>query len=160
DVERANRRAFPPAGVVVVLRDLVEAELLVVVRTDPFAGVDRALLERRIDVAAGDLLRYHAETLEDQAREAADAELQALHVVHRLDFLAEPAAHLAAGAAEDEGAELVLLVVLVDQLMPAAVIEPGVVFALVHGEGQAGLEHEVRALAEVVVGRRLAGLDG
>ena len=97
---------------------------------------------------------------QDQAREAADAELQALHVVHRLDFLAEPAAHLAAGAAEDEGAEVVFLVELVDQLVAAAEIAPGVVLALVHGERQAGLEHEVRMLAEVVVGGGLAGLDG
>jgi len=38
------------------LRDLVEAELLVVVGTNPFAGVERALLQRRINIAAGDLL--------------------------------------------------------------------------------------------------------
>ncbi len=97
---------------------------------------------------------------EDQAGEAADAELQALHVVHRLDFLAEPAAHLAARAAEGERTEVVLLVEVVDQLMAAAELEPGIVLALVHGERQAGLEHEVRMLAEVVVGRGLAGLDG
>ena len=64
------------------------------------------------------------------------------------------------GAAEDEGAEVVLLVELVDQLVAAAEVQPGVVLPLVHGERQAGLEHEVRVLAEVVVGRGLAGLDG
>ena len=53
--------AFPPARIVVVLRDLDEAELLVVVGADPFGRVDRALLQRRIDVAGGELLRHHAE---------------------------------------------------------------------------------------------------
>ena len=41
-------------------------------------------------------------------------------------------------------AEVVLLVELVDQLVAAAELEPGIVLALVHRERQAGLEHEVR----------------
>ena len=94
-----RRAAFPPAGIVVVRRNLVEAELLVVIGADPFGGVDRALFERRIDVATGDLLRHDAELLDDLAGEAPDAHLQALHVGDRLDFLAEPAAHLHAGVA-------------------------------------------------------------
>jgi len=49
------RTALPPARVVVELRDLVQAELLVVVRPDPFGGVYRAALERRVDIAARDL---------------------------------------------------------------------------------------------------------
>ena len=61
DQQVVGRAAFPPAGVVVELRDLVEAELLVVIGTDPLGGVDGALLQRRIDVAAGDLLRDNAE---------------------------------------------------------------------------------------------------
>ena len=40
-----------------------------------------------------------AELAQDLAGEAADAELQALEIVERLDLLAEPAAHLRAGAA-------------------------------------------------------------
>ena len=75
--------AGPPsqnAGIVVVLRDLVEAELLVVIGADPFGGVDRALFERRIDVAAGDLLGTDAELFEDLAGKAGDAHLQALEV--------------------------------------------------------------------------------
>src|SRR5205085_9869758 len=41
-----HRTAFPPAGVVIVLGYLVEAELLVVVGPDPLAGLERALRER------------------------------------------------------------------------------------------------------------------
>ena len=51
DEGEQHRAAFPPARRIVVRRDLVEAELLVVVGPDPFGSVDRALLQRRIDVA-------------------------------------------------------------------------------------------------------------
>ena len=80
-------------------RDLVEAELLVVIGTDPFGGVDRALFQRRIDVAAGKLLRHAAELLHDAAGKAADAEFQPLQIVDGVDLLAEPAAHLTSGVA-------------------------------------------------------------
>ncbi len=158
-VERQRRAAFPPAGIVVVRRDLVEAELLVVVRTDPLGRIDRALLERRIDVAAGDLLRHHAELRHDLAGEAADAQLQALQVVDRLDLLAEPAAHLGAGMAHQEGGHLVFLVELAHQLEPAAEIDPRIVLAGVEAERQRGVEGEGRILADIVVGRGVAALD-
>jgi hypothetical protein len=79
------------SGIVEVLRHLLEAELLVVVGADPLAGIERALLQRRIDVAAGKLLRHDAEPGEDRAGKAADPELEALEVVDRLELLAEPA---------------------------------------------------------------------
>jgi len=49
--------ALPPARIVVVLDDFVEAELLVVIGADPFCGVDGALFQCRINVATSDLLR-------------------------------------------------------------------------------------------------------
>src|SRR4030088_151276 len=51
--------ALPPARVVIILGNLHETELLVVIRADPFGGIDCALLERRVDVACRDLL-WHA----------------------------------------------------------------------------------------------------
>ena len=60
--------AFPEARIVVVLRDLGEAELLVVIGADPLGGVDGALFQRRIDVAAGELLRHHADLLQAPGR--------------------------------------------------------------------------------------------
>jgi hypothetical protein len=60
----------------------------------------------------------------------------------------------------NEGTEVVVLVELLDQLVAAAMVAPGIVLTLVHGERQAGLEHKGRMLAEEVVGRRLAALDG
>jgi hypothetical protein len=58
------RAAFPPAGVVVERRHLVEAQLLVVVGADPLGGVDRALFQRLVDLAAGDVLRHAAHALD------------------------------------------------------------------------------------------------
>src|SRR3546814_7071216 len=73
------------------------AELLVVVGADPLSGVDGALFQRRIDVAAGDLLRHQAQLDQHLAGEAADTHLEAIQVLDGLDFLTEPAAHLRAG---------------------------------------------------------------
>src|SRR5262249_25679746 len=75
DHEVVGSATFPPTRIVVVLRNLVETQLLVVVGADPFRGIDRALLQRRIDVAAGDLLRHDAELLQCLSSPAADAEL-------------------------------------------------------------------------------------
>ena len=116
--------ALPPAGVVVVRRDLVEAELQVVVGADPLGGVDRSLLERLIDLAAGNVLRHAAHALDHLAGEAADAELEALDVGDRLDLLAVPAAHLRAGVAGREVDDVVGLVELAHQLHAVAVVHP------------------------------------
>src|SRR3569623_1593414 len=116
--------ALPPARIVEILGDLIEAELLVVVRSDPFGGIDRAYLQRRIDVAAGDLLRHHAEFLQRLAGPAADAHLEALEIVDGLDLLAEPPAHLATGIARDEAMDVEFLVAeFVHQRLAATLIE-------------------------------------
>ena len=83
-------------------RDLVEAELLVVIGADPLGSIDRAFFQRGIDVAAGKLLRHHAQLLQDLPGETADAHLQPLQIVDGVDLLAEPAAHLTAGIAGEE----------------------------------------------------------
>ena len=151
DQEVLRRAAFPPARVVVVRRDLVEAELLVVVRADPLGRVDRALLQRRIDVAAGDLLRHHAELLQRLAGPAADAELETLEIIDGLDLLAEPAAHLAAGIAAKQRIDIGLLVELVHQLGAVAVVEPGILLAGVEAERNGAEQRPGRILADVVV---------
>ena len=82
----------------------MEAELLVVVGADPFAGVDGAAFQRRIDVAAGDLLRHGAELGHHLAAETGGAHLEAVEIGRRLQLLAEPAEHLAAGLCRPAGA--------------------------------------------------------
>src|ERR1700722_17068187 len=160
DHQMVGGAAFPPARIVVVLRDLVEAELLVVVGTDPFGRVDRALLQRRIDVAAADLLRHAAELRQHLAGEPADAEFQALEVGDGPDLAAEPTAHLAARIAGDEGDAVVLGGELVHQLAAVGGVEPGILLACVEAERHRAEQREGRILADVVVGRGMAGLDG
>src|SRR5262245_26053948 len=121
-----HRAALPEARVIVVLRNLLEAELLVVIRTDPLSRIDGALFERRIDVAAGELLRHHADLLQHLAGDSADAHLQAREIGNRLDLLAEPAAHLRAGVAAGEADHTELLEELVAERIAAALIPPGV----------------------------------
>ena len=87
----------------------MEAEPLVVVGTAPFGLVDRPLLQRRMDVAAGDLLRRRAELRQDLAGKIADTELQALEIADGLDLLAEPAAHRGTGVAARDRVDVVVL---------------------------------------------------
>ncbi len=137
-----------------------EAELLVVVGTDPLGRVDRALFQRRIDIAAGDLLRHDAQLGERQAAGSADAHLQPLQVRHLVDGLPEPAAHLAAGVARRELDDVVLLEELAHQLEAPAVIHPGVLLARVQSERDRTGKRERGVFAEIVIGRGVAAFDG
>src|SRR5205823_5154408 len=103
--EMQRRPALPPTGVVVIFGDLVEAELLVVVGTDPFGCVDGALFQRRIDIAAGDLLRNGAKLGKGLPSPSADPHFETVEVVDGIDLLAKPAAHLGAGVAAGDGVQ-------------------------------------------------------
>jgi hypothetical protein len=46
-----GRAALLPGGIVVILGDLLEAELLIVVGANPFGRIDGALFQGRIDIA-------------------------------------------------------------------------------------------------------------
>ena len=107
----------------------------------------------------GDLLRHDAELGHHLPGEAADAHLQAVQVGRLLDLLAEPAAHLAAGVAGEEGDDVVLLVELVHQLAAAADLKPCGLHAAVQPERHGSAEREGRILADIVVGRGVAHLD-
>ena len=78
DEEVEDGATFPPAGVIIEFHHFVEAELFVIVGANPLGGVDCALLQRRINVAAGDLLRDDAKLAERLAGPAADAHLEHL----------------------------------------------------------------------------------
>src|SRR4029077_3763268 len=109
DEKRDLSAALPPAGIVVVPGDLVQPELLVVVRTDPLGGIDGAAFERRINVGGGDLQRDHTELRQDHAAESADPKLEPFEVVDRVDLLAIEAPHLHADIAAGNGQVSILL---------------------------------------------------
>ena len=160
DHEVVGGAALPPARIVIVRRDLVEAELLVVVGADPLGRVDGAFLQRGIDVAAGDLLRHHAELLQRLAGPAADAELEALEIVDGLDLVAEPAAHLRPRVAARQRVDVELLAELVHQLQAVAIVVPRILLPGVEAERHRAEQRPGRVLADEVVGGGVADLDG
>src|SRR3990172_2407627 len=157
--ELARRAGLVPAGIVVVFRGLVQAELHVVVRPDPFRGVDDAALEGRVDLTARREDDGAARSGDDLAAETRDAHLQALVVGDRVDLLAEPAAHLHAGRGRWARHEVEGLVGLLPELDAVAVVVPDVVPLRVHAERHAGEPLAGRLLARVVVGGRVVHLD-
>src|SRR4029079_16637694 len=121
-----------------------EAELLIVVGTDPLASIERALLERRIYVATGDLLRDAAKLRQNAPSPTADPHLETLEIVEGVDLLAEPTAHLAAGVTGEQRMGVVFLVELVQHVAAAAVRPPGLVDARVGTERHGSAEAEGR----------------
>src|SRR6185312_14146823 len=119
-----HRAAFPPTRVIVVFGDLVEAELFVVIRSDPFGCVDRAFLESRINVAAGNLLGDSTHLTENLSGETRDTEFESLYVVDGPDLLSEPAAHLRAGISSRERYEVVFFEESVGQIECATKVHP------------------------------------
>src|SRR5262249_61323067 len=118
------RPPLRPGGVVIVFRDLLETELLVVGGSNPLHRVDSALFERRIDIAGRKLLLHHAEPANDFAGESPDAELQALQILDLVDFLAKPAAHLAAGITHWDAVAIEAREYLLQQIVATTMHEP------------------------------------
>ena len=155
-----RRAAFPPTGIVVIGRDLGEAELLVVIGADPFGAVDGALFQRRVDVAAGDLLRHDAQLLGHGAGKAAQTDLEALQVFDGVDLLAIPAAHLGTGIAARQAEQVLRRQEFVEQVDPAAVILPGVHRPGRQAEGHGRAKRPGRILAPVIIGHGMRRIHG
>src|SRR6202042_1007275 len=113
-------------------------------------GVDGAFFERRIDVAAGELLRHHADLLQYLPGDAADPEFEAGEIGDGLDLLAEPAAHLGAGVAAGKTDHAELLEELVAELLAAALVPPGVLHPRIEAERHRGIDREGRILADII----------
>src|SRR5262249_49091351 len=137
-----------------------EPELLVIIGANPLGGVDSALLQRRVNVASSDLLRYAAKLLDRQAGKSADAEFEALEVGDFLDLLAEPSAHLAARIGRRQRVDVELLAELVEQPNAVAVIKPGILLPRIEPERDRAEQREGRVLAKIIVCARMARLDG
>src|SRR5262249_13497191 len=128
-------------------------------RPDPFGGVDGALLQRRIDVAAGDLLRDDAEFPQRLARPAADAHFKTFQVCWFLEFFVEPAAHLTAGIASRQTVHIEFLPEVIDQLRALAIVVPGVLLACVKAEWSSAEKCPGRILADKIIHGGMAHLD-
>src|SRR4029077_13628721 len=151
--------ALPPARVIVEFDDLVEAELLIVVRPNPFRSVDGALLKRRIDIATGDLLRDDAELAKCLSGPTSDTHLETLEVAGLFDLLVEPTAHLTAGVTGEQAFGIELGAKVVDQFLAIAVVEPCVLLASIESEGNGTEQRPRRILADVVVLGTVAQFD-
>src|SRR6266508_5302178 len=149
DEKRDLSAPFPPAWIVVIPGDLVQTELLVVVRTDPLGGIDRAALERWINVGRGDLQWHDAELRQNHAAQPTDTELETFEIVDRVDLLAVEATHLHAHIAAGNGQDSVPLEQRADELHPAAVIHPGLLLARIEAEREPGIERDRGVLADV-----------
>ena len=93
--ELVHRPRLVPAWVVVEGRGIVETELHVVMRTDPFTRVDDAALERGVDLTAWGQNRRAARPGVDLAAEAGtNTHLEPFVVADRGDLFPEPSGHL------------------------------------------------------------------
>ncbi len=139
-IERQLQRARPPAGKVVVARDLVERQALIVVRANPGHRVDAALLQRRVGIGDRQVDGLGAPAGQHLAGEAAGLDLQAAQVVQRLDLAAEPAAHLRAGEPAGKIQDAVFVEQHPRQRQSLALEHPGVHLPGVQAERHAGIE--------------------
>src|SRR5215510_2655848 len=128
-------------------------------RAYPFGTINGAFLERGIDVAARDLLRYHPDPLHNLAGEASQPEFQTLEIVHFGDLLTEPAAHLRIGIATRHTVAIEAFEEFVQEIQSTRLQHPGILHAAAHAEGQRRAKHERVIFAEVVVKRGMTTLD-
>ena len=82
------------AGVVVIVRYLIEPHRYVRPRSDPLAGVDRAGFKRRHDVASRSEHDGGTHAAQHLAAKPRHAIPQDLEIRGTVDLLVEPAAHL------------------------------------------------------------------
>src|SRR5262249_57287435 len=101
-------------------------------------------------------LGRRAEPAEHLAAEAERADLQALHVVERVDLAAEPAAHADAGIAAHERLHAEARVYVVPQRLAAAGLDPGDVLARREPERHGRVVGGGRLLALPAERRRVA----
>ncbi len=161
DFDFQRRARLPPPWVVVeqLGTELVEAQDEVVGRADELSGVDGACLDRGEDLSTGNRDLLATQIVEYSAADAGNAHRQALEVSNRVDLLGEPTTHLTAGGSCREENHVVLFPVeVLEHLNAAALVEPGVLLALVQAERHRGTELLHLADPHVVVGGRVAHL--
>ena len=151
--------AFPPAGVIIVIGDLVEAQPCIIIGADKLGSINRAFLQCLVDITAGKELRHGTNFFQDLGAQTADADLQTLHIFQRIDLLAEPAPHLRASVSSRKTDDVVLAVKCLQKLHAITLIEPCIGHALVEAEGQTRSKGKGRILVDKIIGRRMGHVD-
>src|SRR6266542_5768635 len=126
----------------------------------PYTTLFRSLLQRRIDIAAGDLLWNNAELGEHFSAKARDAHLDAAEVRGRFQFLAEPAEGLSAGVTHRDADDAEAIIDFIHQLFAVSIKIPGIVLAHSETEWQRAIENQRGILADVVPAIAVAAFDG
>ena len=160
DVQRQLWAHFPPTGVIVVRRYFMETKLEVVIRPHPFSGINRAFLQRLVNLASGDVLRHHTQTFQNATGETTAPELQAFQVSDRADFLAEPTTHLHAGVSHREINDAHFGEMLAQEFEAIALVHPGRHLAAVQAKGYGAVQRISGVFAKEVVRGGVCHLDG
>ncbi len=166
-VERqlGDRGVLVHAGRVVVLPDRMQAEAQVLDAADPLRAVDGAALAGGHDLAARHVDDRHPHLGVELRHDAGLAALHAPEVGEVLDRPLEPAERLRAGRKARIGHQVelqLLLIELVPQLEPAAVVDPADEIDLVEAGdagGRVGEQGRGLVLAEPPVGDAPGAVD-
>src|SRR6266481_5147231 len=159
EAELGRVAGLVPARVVIVPRGLVETELHVVMRPDPFGGVDHAPLQLGVDLGGrGEDRRAARLDIDLAALARADAHLEPLVVADRVRLLPEPSGHLRRDRRGGTGDEVEGRVRLLPELEAVALVVPGGHAFGVHAERD-GREPLDRPRGPVVCGSHEC-LDG
>src|SRR5262249_49081348 len=145
--------------IVIILDDFVEAELLVVIRADPFGCIDSAFFQGRIDIAARDLLGNGAELGKGLASPSTDPHLETAEVLNGVDLLAEPAAHLSAGVTTGDAVQTEFLAEVIEHVLAAVILEPSILLTRIQPERYGAIKREGRVLADEVISSSVTHLD-
>src|SRR5260370_13033890 len=144
DAERDYGAGFMEAGIIIVLRHLVQSQGHVVPRTDPFTRIDCARFQGGRDLACRKIDDDAAEPSQDLPAQPRHAVTQATVAFRPRDLLREPAAHLPAAVRRHQWLDVVSAAQFVPQLLPAVETNPGSHFVSGQAEWHRGEEIETR----------------
>src|SRR5215510_10907411 len=134
------------AGIVIVAGNLVETQVHVEPRPDPFATIDSAGFERRYDFAAGYVHNGGTQPPKHVATEPWHTIAQASERLRRRDLAGTPAAHLSTSIEAEKRLDVELPAERIPQLLTAAILDPREQFVRGEAERDGCEETECRRL--------------
>ena len=131
-----------PTWPIVIFCDLMESNLQVIIRADPFSGIDLSILECGDNFFSGQEFSFCADFFEDLAAKSWDTDFEAFNLFERFDSFSEPTAHLRAGITSEEGLDIEIGVEAFPEFLSVAVVDPSIHFLRIEAEGDGGKELE------------------